>query len=342
MSRWAEDPERAADELIGRCLDAIGVSGRTLLANQAGSLPSLLAARGLAFALWNRRLAGGGKAEPWPAPGPFDVALLRLPKAKDEQAMAAHACLSVLAPAGRLVVYGGNDEGIRSAAGMIERLCDGAETLATRGHGRVVSARRPANPSKLRASLAAWRSTVSLKIGGVARHWVSYPGIFAADRIDEGTTLLIGTLPPLRAGARVLDYGCGSGAIGASAAAHAPGIALDLLDSDSVALEAARENAPGARLLLGTTLADAGATRYDAILSNPPLHKGLAEDHALLEQLIAEAPAHLKPGGVLQIVVQRRVPLERLLAKRFATVTIAAEIGRYRVWRGVGARAAQA
>ena len=333
MSRWAADPERAADELIGRCLDAIGLGGRLLLANQAGSLPSLLAPRGIAFGVWNRRLAGPGEARAWPPAGPFDVALLRLAKAKDEQEMAAHACLSVLAPAGRLIVYGGNDEGIRSAAGMLEKLCGGIETLATRGHGRVVSVRPPADATSLRASLTAWRSVVRFEIGGSARDWVTYPGIFAADRIDEGTALLVGALPPLRAGARALDYGCGSGVIGASTCAHAPGIALDLLDSDSVALEAACQNVPDARLVLGTRLADAGTARYDAILSNPPLHKGHTEDHTQLEQLIAEAPAHLAPGGVLQIVVQRRVPLDRLLAERFATVTIAAETSRFRVWR---------
>ena len=136
--------------------------------------------------------------------------------------MAVHACLSVLAPAGRLIVYGGNEEGIRSAAGMIEQLCGGVETLATRGHGRVLAARRPADPSQLRASLAAWRSTTSLEIANRRRDWVSYPGIFAANRIDEGTALLIDALPPLRAGARVLDYACGSGAIGAGAAALHP------------------------------------------------------------------------------------------------------------------------
>ncbi len=333
MSRWSDDPERAADELIRRSLDAIDLSGRILLANPPGTLPSLFAARELAVSVWNRRLSGSGKAEPWPSTGPFDFALLRLPKARDEQEMAAHACLSVLAPTGRLVVYGGNDEGIRSAAGMIERLCGEVDTLAARGHGRVVAAGRPEDVSRLRSSIAAWRSTTPLDIGGARHAWVCYPGIFAADRIDEGTALLIGALPPLSAGARVLDYGCGSGVIGASAAAHAPGIALELLDSDSVALEAARENVAGARLLLGASLADAGNTRYDAILSNPPLHKGVAEDHTLLERLIGDAPAHLKPNGILQIVVQRRLPLDRVLAARFATIAVAAETGRFRVWR---------
>ena len=80
MSRWADDPERAADELIRRTLDAIALDGRILLANQAGSLPSLLAARGLAFSSWNRRLVGSGKAAPWTPAGPFDSRCCACPR----------------------------------------------------------------------------------------------------------------------------------------------------------------------------------------------------------------------------------------------------------------------
>jgi 16S rRNA (guanine1207-N2)-methyltransferase len=132
----------------------------------------------------------------------------------------------------------------------------------------------------------------------------------------------------------VLDYGCGSGVIAAAALAQQPGLALDVMDNDAVALEAAGENVPGGRRILAARLAEAGPqAAWDAILSNPPLHQGIAEDHGLLERLIADAPAHLARGGVLQIVVQRRVALERLLGKGFAAVSVVAETGRYRVWR---------
>jgi 16S rRNA (guanine1207-N2)-methyltransferase len=332
MSRWTHDPERAAGELLERCLDGIGLRGRVLVANQAYLRPARLA--GIEVAHWNRRLStGSGKAAPWPPAGPFEVVLLRLPRAKDEQEMAAHACLSVLASEGRLVVYGGNEEGIRSAATMLEGLCGAVATLAKRGHGRVLAVERPAQSGRLRASLSAWRSTASLQIGGQQRPWIFYPGVFAAGRVDEGSALMIGALPPLRAGARILDYGCGSGLIGAAALGQSCAVMLDALDSDSVALEAARQNLPSARCVLGASLGEVGTTRYDAILSNPPLRQGMAEDHALLEHLIGMAPAHLLPGGVLQIVVQRRVPLERLLAEHFASIAIAAETSRYRVWR---------
>ena len=105
MSRWAHDPERAADALMERCLDAIALRGRILLVNQGGTLPALVAASGLAYDIWNRRVAGGLAAAPWPPAGLFDAALVRLPKARDEQEMTAHAALSVLEPGGRLILY---------------------------------------------------------------------------------------------------------------------------------------------------------------------------------------------------------------------------------------------
>jgi len=335
MSNWRNDPEGAAEQLIRRSLDDIEVRGRVLLAYASADLASLLAQRVAEVAIWNRRVAGTQAATPWPSQRPHDVALLRLPKAKDEQEMAAHACLGTLGEGGRLVVYGGNDEGIRSAAGMLEELSGTVETLATRGHGRVLAVRRSDDATRLRTQLSDWRRTMELAIGGTARDWVSYPGIFADGRIDEGTALVLANLPSLPAGARVLDYGCGSGIIAASALASQRELALTLIDNDTVALEAARENVPGARIVAGTRIIDAGKVTYAAILSNPPLHTGLAEDHAHLERLAADAPSRLSPGGLLQMVVQRRVPLDRMLAERFASTAVVAETGRYRVWRAV-------
>lgn len=334
MSRWNNDPERAADALIERSLDEIAPRGRLLLVNQGGSLPSLIEGRGHSHTVWNRRIAADIPAAPWPPAGPFDTALVRLPKARDEQDMTAHATLGALGPGGRLIIYGGNDEGIRSAAKMLQDLTGSVETLATRGHGRVLAVQRNAEVS-YRDTLQAWRIVSPLEVAGNARDWISYPGIFAAGRLDEGTALLLGVLPTLRARARVLDYGCGSGVIGAAVLAREAGIVLDMLDSDTVALEAAGENVPGARGVAGTRIADAGYQAYAAILSNPPLHQGVAEDHTLLDQLVADAPAHLAPGGVLQIVVQRRLPLDKLFAQHFGRADVVAENGRYRVWRAV-------
>jgi len=330
MSRWGKDPDAAADALIGRSLDALDLSGRILLANPSGGLPAMLAAHGLAWQRWDRRLGAAGSAQPWPPAGPFDVAIVRLARAKDEQEMVLHAVLSVLVPDGRLVIYGGNDEGIRSAATMLASLCGATDTMAKRGHGRLLAARRPPQLAVLRGELAAWRRLTRLTIAGQPRDWVSYPGLFAAGRIDAGTELLIGTLPRLPAGTRVADFGCGSGVI-AAALALTPEIGLDMIDHDSVALLAAKENVPVGQAILAASLGGAVGI-WDAILANPPLHAGMAENHAALTQLIAEAPAHLRRGGLLQLVLQRRLPVEELLAQHLEQVRILADNARYRVW----------
>ncbi len=341
MSSWRHDPEAAADALIVRSLDDLTVAGRVLLVNQSRSLPSAVRRRGAEVTVWNRRLVAGSGHETWPAAswppaGPFDIAFVRLPKARDEQAMTMHAAISVLAPGGRLIVYGGNDEGIRSAVPVLEGIVAPSEvtTLAARGHGRVLLARRSdEGEAALRGNLAAWRQVSGIEIVGTSRDWVSYPGCFAAGRVDEGTGLLLPVLPVLLPGVRVLDYGCGPGAIAAALIARQPAIEIDAMDNDAVALEAVRENVPTAGRTLGAGVADARGRGYDLIVSNPPLHQGIAEDRGLLERLIADAPAHLAPDGCLQLVVQRRIPLERLLRGHFANIETLAETGRYWVWR---------
>src|SRR5688572_936310 len=134
MSRWAQDPDAAADALILRCLEDIAVAGRVLLASQSRALPAAIQDRGAECVVWSRRLVEGSAAAPWPAAGPFDLAFVRLPKARDEQEMTAHAALGALRAGGRLIVYGGNDEGIRAAARMLEEIAAGVTTLAARGH----------------------------------------------------------------------------------------------------------------------------------------------------------------------------------------------------------------
>src|SRR5262249_25028146 len=140
-------------------------------------------------------------------------------------------------------------------------------------------------------------------------------------------------MPDLSAGMRALDFGCGAGGVAASALAQRSSIRLDMLDHDAVALAACAGNVPAGRPMLGRRLADGGATLDRAIPSNPPLHRGIAEDHGVLNELVADAPKHLERGGVLQIVVPRKVALARLLARHFASVTLVAENASFRVWR---------
>lgn len=315
-----------------------------------------LAGAGLEVARW-RRWAEPGEVAPkpgregapdsgrspgpsaWPPEGPFATGILRLPRAKDELEMEAHALLSRLAPGGALLLFGTKDEGVVSAPRRLEGFIGAggsSATLAVKARCRVIEIRRGASAPAPRSALSDWARESSVVIGGRQRPWTSYPGLFAGGAMDPGTALLLGSLPRIPPGSRVLDYGCGTGVIGAAVLEGEPGARVDLLDADALALEAARSNVPGARVLPAAYSLDGSDGPYDWILSNPPFHEGKGETLGVLEALVSDAPAHLSKRGGLVLVTQRRLPVERALARGFRTVAVLDETPVFRVWSGVG------
>lgn len=334
-------------DALARHLEATSLEGPVLvLADTDPAAGRLLEERGARVEWWSRRVARGATVSSWPR-GSCRTAALRLPRAKDELEMLVHAAASVLESGGTLLVYGANDEGVRSAPSRIEPVFGSVETVAVKSRCRVLRARRPADVPGLRGELEAWRSTWRLRIEGreapgdrssggrvIDRPWVSYPGVFSHGRLDAGTRLLLEVMDSPEEGARVLDYGCGSGVIAGVLLARSRDLDLHLLDADAVALAAARENVPGGRTILADRMGAVGDTRFDLVVSNPPYHRGKAEDRRILEALVRESPEHLRSGGALVMVVQRRFPVGEALGASFRRVEVLGEDATYRVWRG--------
>jgi 16S rRNA (guanine1207-N2)-methyltransferase len=282
--------------------------------------------------VWQRR---GAAARAWPPDGPFRAASVRLPQSREALEMTLHAAAARLEPDGEVFVYGANDEGIRSIGRALARLFDQPETVDARRHCRVWRALAPAEPRDPRGDLEDWRLCFSVELPGGCARVVSYPGLFAHGRLDEGSMRLIEALPPLADGDRVLDFGCGIGIVGLAARQREPGVRLDGVDIDALAVEAARANLPGAAVRLGDGWsALAGGERYSLIVSNPPLHRGKAQDFEVLRELCDQAPRRLRRGGSLLIVTRRALPVAPLLERCFQTVEVAREDPRFRVWRG--------
>ncbi len=303
----------------------------------SGRMSTALSAAGLSPSAWHRRATAMGTGEPWPAPGHHSSALVRLPKSKDALDFALHAAAAVLPAGAVIVIFGANDEGIRSAAAHLDAVATDIQTLVTRRHCRVIAGRRKHIIEGHHASLAAWRHTGVVTLLGRTRPWISYPGVFAKGTLDDGTRLLIDSLAPIDSDARVLDFAAGTGIIAAAVLAQLPDAHIDVLEIDSLALEAARENLslhPNVRFISGATLADAPALRYELILSNPPIHDGVREDHSVLAALIAAAPERLTRGGELRIVVQRRVNAGALIETAFGRCDRILETGQFRILSG--------
>ena len=190
-----------------------------------------------------------------------------------------------------------------------------------------------------RGDKADWRITAALALPGVDRplELAFYPGCFAAGRLDEGTRLLLEAVPAFRDGGRVLDFASGSGIVGAALRARTPDIRLALLDADALALDAARENVPGAEIILADGAAGlSGLTagdRFELIISNPPIHHGRQEDFAVLKALLEQGPKLLKLKGSLVFVVQRTAGAGRLIAALGRKATLLRESPHFQVWR---------
>jgi len=247
--------------------------------------------------------------------------------------MVLHACASQLKPGGRLFLFGANDEGIRSAQGRVAGLFGSAETVAARGHCRVIAATRPPKPPGLVGELRGWRRTFDVVLAGRPSTLVSYPGVFAHGRLDSGTAMLVEALGDAPAVSSALDFGCGAGAIGVAIRQLWPHASLHMLDAFAPAVAAARENVPDATVVLGDGLGALAPRRYDLIASNPPIHTGKGEDFRVLRRLVEEAPEYLSATGRLMIVVQRTVPMQKLLGATFRNVDVVRASNYYRVWR---------
>lgn len=282
---------------------------------------------------WRRRARPGRSATAWPPDGPFQAAILRPARGKEELEMTLHAVASVLEDGAPLLVVGHNDEGIKSAARRIKDVLGACETLDTRRHCRVLLARR-APGLELRSSLDDWARTSTFPVADGPLDLQVWPGLFAKGTLDAGTALLLSALTDLPAGASVLDFGCGTGIVGAVLSRRVPGLTLQCLDADAVAAMATQRNASGALVRCGASWSALPAyNRYDAIVSNPPIHQGKHRDYRVLVTLIEEGGLRINDGGSLWLVVQRQVPVERNLQEWWAVVELVAEDTRFRVWR---------
>ncbi len=271
-------------------------------------------------------LAAAGWATAPAAPAGCAAALVRLGRSRERSLADVAAAFDAALPGAPVMIAGENAHGPRGIEHRLRALAIPVAAEARR-HARVL---RLARPATLPAALAAWRDFGHLRPIGVGAA-VSAPGLFAWDRVDAGTALLLETLdaPLVGTGA---DLGCGWGALTLGLLARHPAIArVDAFDADALAVDAARRNLaadPRARAIWHDVAAGLPARDYDWIAANPPFHDARGADVGLGRAFLAAAADALKPGGRFVLVANRTLPYERDLARRFASIeTLASRDG---------------
>ncbi|MFO1163478.1 MAG: class I SAM-dependent methyltransferase [Reyranellaceae bacterium] len=258
--------------------------------------------------------------------GAYRLGQLLLTKHKEENFANIARAWSLLDEGGTLVCSGANDDGAASLEKQVGKAL-GLDGQLSKFHCRVFwLTRREQKPPDYWRELAALRPVAE-------GEWLSQPGIFSWDRIDDGSALLARHLPDDLAG-NVADFGCGWGYLAREVLARSPAVArIDLIDAEHRAIEAARANITDRRAAfhwLDLTQEPAPGA-YDAIVCNPPFHAGRAAEPALGQSVIGAAARALRPGGRFYMVANRGLPYEPLLEANFASFETLADNNKFRV-----------
>lgn len=162
---------------------------------------------------------------------------------------------------------------------------------------------------------------------------------FAGTRIDPGTRFLLSHLDAMRPpAAGVVDLGCGTGILAASAARRW-GVRTVAVDVSSAAYHSARATAAAGgwaevitvRRRIGLPVDVAG--EVDLILCNPPFHVGTAKDSTPALAMFDDAARSLTADGELWTVFNSHLPYRRELRHRVGPTEVVAQNTKYLITR---------
>jgi 16S rRNA (guanine1207-N2)-methyltransferase len=188
-----------------------------------------------------------------------------------------------------------------------------------------------------------WPQVLTLQPGD--HRVVSWPGVFAAGRLDHGTALLLEHLPETEGVETVVDLGCGNGVLGTFAALDNDLAELVFVDDSALAIASARATFTAgvgeqraATFVHGNGLFDPPAVPEGAaglVLCNPPFHEHRAMGDALAWVMFADAHRALRPGGELWVVGNRHLAHHAKLSRRFGNCEVVASSPKFVVLRAV-------
>ena len=157
----------------------------------------------------------------------------------------------------------------------------------------------------------------------------SRPGVFSHRRVDAGARALIRSLDLLdqskqgqKRVRKIVELGCGSGAVSTAAALRYPQATVLAVDSHVRAVQATEQTAAlnDAKNVSVMLTADGNLPdpeTYDLLLCNPPYYS----DYRISELFLHAASDALRPGGRIHLVTKRTDWHENRMIEFFANAT---------------------
>jgi 16S rRNA (guanine1207-N2)-methyltransferase len=152
---------------------------------------------------------------------------------------------------------------------------------------------------------------IRVRLAGRDLDLVTAGGVFSPEHLDQGTRVLLDSVPTPPAAGHLLDLGAGWGPIALSLALQSPDATVWAVDVNERALDLVRRNAARHGItnvnaaLPGDVPAD---VRFAAIWSNPPIRVGKQELHTILAQWLPR----LEADAAAWLVVAKHLGAESL------------------------------
>ncbi len=243
----------------------------------------------------------------------------------------------LLKPGGQLRLLGAKQEGTKTYYDKARKLFGQGE-LDKLGKGSLAAVLTRGESDTAQSQRLDDRDYPQLR--EIAEGFISKPGLFGWDKLDQGSAFLAEHLPELWTGLsteqpRVLDLGCGYGYL--SVKAHQQGaVAVTATDNNAAALLACQHNFDRLQISGRVLGDDCGASlteRFDLLLCNPPFHQGFALEGELTERFVATAARLTAFDGVAAFVVNQFIPLERKAQGLFTEIDTFADNGSFKLVR---------
>ncbi len=130
-------------------------------------------------------------------------------------------------------------------------------------------------------------------------------GVFSKNHVDIATNFMLNVIMNEPISGRVLDLGCGYGAIGITLSKFFK-IDLTMLDINERALHLTRENLKlngiNAKVIESDGFSEIKEEKFDIIITNPPIRAG----KAVIYKMYEDSYNHLNNGGKLYLVINKK------------------------------------
>ena len=265
----------------------------------------------------------------------YDLVLSHLPRGRAVVAGMIRDAVGALKPGGRFYLVAHKRTGVKNAINLAAQALGQVGVVRKKGGYHValgVKEQVQTEPAS-RAHRDDFQS-FEIILDGEPTTVIGHPGVFAWDRLDDGTAALVRTME-VHPEAQVLDLGCGTG-LAALAAARRGG-RVTAVDADVRAVDSTcrtlAANCVDGEVLISDCARAVLHRRFDVILCNPPFHQGAGVEYDVARQMVRDAAEVLEARGCLYVVSNAFLRYEREMTNLFSAVEEVFNDRRYRVLR---------